>query len=540
MTLLAIRTFNGLKPIAHPRLLAESDAQVAQNVRLISGALNPIKGTTILKATTFNNPATIYRYGNSATESNYWLEFASDTDVMRSPIADDQYERLYWTDGSNAPRYAPNSLIISGNPYPGGSYLLGVPKPSTAPNVTAYTAPATGTVPEYRTYVFTYVTAYGEEGPPSPASTVVSINPSNSVTVTLSGAPTGNYNVTTKRIYRSSTVGSSAQFQFVAEIAVGTNSYVDSVSQANLGEVLPSELWVAPPTGLSGLRLMANGVAVGFKGKTLYFSEPNLPHAWPHQYTVDEEIVGIATFGQAVAVLTKSFPYLFSGVDPGAMTPTRLKEPLSCSSKRSIVEMANGVIFASPQGLVSIGQGGMEVITRSLMSKQQWNSYAPSSMQCYLYNGRVLAFYLAGGVRGMLQFDLSGQGAAFTTSDVNYSAAVNAGFYDPKTDILYLAQNSSIVRFDQGNPLTFKWRSKVFRLPKQENLGVAQVRADAYPVTFRAYRDGNLSHTQTVANSNQFRLPSGFRALEWEFEVEGTSQVTEIFVASSSAELQAI
>lgn len=538
MTLLAIRTFNGLKPIAHPRLLSESEAQVAQNVRLISGALNPIKATTTLKSTTLATPATIFRYGNSATETNYWLEFSSDTDVIRSPIAGDQWERLYWSDGVNAPRYAPNSLIISGSPYPGGSYLLGVPAPSSPPTLSAYTSPATGTVPEYRTYVFTYVTAYGEEGPPSAASTVTSINPANSVTVSMSGAPAGNYNITTKRIYRSSTVGSSAKFQFVAEVAVGQNSYVDVVTQANLGEVLPSELWTAPPVGLSGLRLMANGVAVGFKGKTIYLSEPNLPHAWPHEYTVDEEIVAIGTFGQSVVVLTKSFPYLFSGVDPGAMTPVKLKEPLSCSSKRSVVETASGLIYASPQGLVSIGQGGLDVITKGLMSKSQWNDYAPATMQCYLYNGRVLAFYLANGVRGVLQFDLSGQGAAFTTSNINTATAVNAGFYDPKTDILYLAQGGNIVRFDQGSALTFKWRSKVFRLAKQENLGVAQVRADAYPVTLRVYRDGVLAHTQTVNSGNQFRLPAGFRALEWEFEVEGSSQVTEIFAASSSAELQ--
>ena len=540
MTLIAVRTFDGLRPISHPRLLGESNAQVAQNVRLISGALNALKGTTTVKSTATGAPVTIFRYGNGASDSDYWLEFSQDTDVMRSPIADDQWQRLYWTDGNNVPRYAPNSLIISGAAYPGGSYILGVPAPSSAPTISVYTAPPSGSVPEYRTYVYTYVTAYGEEGPPSPASSVVQLDPTHSATLIMSGPPGGAYNIATKRIYRSSTVGNNAQFQFVAEVAANASSYTDSISQSALGEVLQSELWYGPPAGLAGLRMMANGVAVGFKGKTVYFSEPNLPHAWPNNYTIDEDIVGIATFGQSVAVLTKSFPYLMSGVDPAAMTTTKLKLSLACSSKRSIVETDVGAIYASPQGLVSIGNGGIDVISKGALSKAQWTAYNPSSMQSYQYNGLVLVMYSVSGVRGTLVFDLSGQGAAFTTTNINQTYDITAAFYDPKSDILYMAQNGSIIRFDQGSALTFKWRSKMYRLPRQENFGVAQVRADAYPVTLRVYRDGSLAHTQTVASANQFRLPSGFRALDWELEVEGSSQVTEIFMATSSSELQSL
>ena len=84
------------------------------------------------------------------------------------------------------------------------------------------------------------------------------------------------------------------------------------------------------------------------------FSEPNLPHAWPHEYPIDFDIVGIATYGQYVAVLTTSFPYLFQGIDPAAMSSSKVNLPQACVSKRSIIETGNGVIYASPDGLVEI------------------------------------------------------------------------------------------------------------------------------------------------------------------------------------------
>lgn len=777
MTLIAVKSFNGQKPIVDARLLGDTDAQFAQNVRLISGALNPLRGTTTLKATTLATPATIYRYGSSATETDYWLEFAQDTDVMRSPVANDIYDRLYWTNGNNKPRYAPNSLILSGNStYPGSSYELGIPKPASAPTITnytgittyttvtreyvltlynptttkesipssvystvgvdgqkvsftnlttdnrgdagitkkrlyrkvsgtyrrlaeldlatttyddtatdaslanaatitsvanpvtsptraptlSYTVPTSGTtisyvymvtwvdasgnesgkgptsavatvisgtttvyithsesfdagiakkrlyrqtvtgpaftinddnwklvveasasvtsfadtavdaalgaalnsslrnlpaspagtptikatipnqaVAETRTYVVTYVSAYGEEGPPSDASNLANVDPASSVTVTLPTAPAGPYNIATKRIYRSSTVGARASFQFVAEIAVATGSYVDSITQDNLGEVLPSETWVGPPAGLKGLRLMANGAAVGFVGRTLYLSEPNLPHAWPNQYTVDDDIVGIATFGQSVAVLTKSFPYVFSGVDPAAMSSTKLKLPQACVSKRSIVETGDGVVYASPDGLVQIGTN-VGVVTQNLLSRDQWQQLNPSSIEAYLHNGRIILFWSANNTRGTVIFDLSGQGATLTTSDFNATTAVTAGYYDPKTDILYLAQGQNIVRYDSGSSLTYLWKSKAFRMTQPLNLSFGQVYADYYPVTLRIYGGGVLRHTQTVTDVNPFRLPSGYRSRLYEFEVEGTTTVAEVLLASSMIELKSV
>jgi len=540
MAVLDIKAFDGIRPIASPILLGHPEAQTANNANMIAGSLSPILGTTTLKALTKTAPATIWRFGDSQVETEHWLEFAVDTDVIRSPLPTDIWSRTYWADGVQ-PKYGPAETVISGSSYPGTSYILGIPAPTQTPEITG-TAPTVATTSESRTVVFTFVSAYGEEGPPSPVASVVTLDPTAAAVYgNLGGAPSGNYNITTKRIYRSSTVGSAAQFQFVDEIPVGQSSYTDTKSQAALGETLPSDLWTAPPAGLKGLKLMASGAAIGFVGNTAYLSEPNLPHAWPHKYPIDFQIVGIGVFRQTAVLLTKSFPFALNGADPIAMSPERLELPQACVAKGSIVETGDGVIYASPDGLVSIGSGGMDVITRKHFGRKQWQALNPSSIRAFLHDGRYIALYTkVDSSRGILIFDPTGQGPVFTTSTLNASTAITAGYSDNSTDTLYLAQGGNIVRYNTGSALTATWKSKRYRLSAPVSMAAASVDAEAYPVTLKIHADGVLKETKTVSNSSPFRLSSGYRADEWEVEIETSNEVTRIRMASSMDELKRI
>lgn len=539
MSLVNISSFNGLRPITEPRLLGLDEATVARNVRLTSGSIQPLGGTKTLKALKRVAPKTIWRYGTDPDEADYWLEFADDTDVIHSPIPNDQWARAYWTDGAK-PKYAPNSLLLSGTgAYPGGSYDLGIPAPSTAISITAFTTPADAALAEKRIYTYTYVSAYGEEGPPATDSMIADVDPASPVTINGMTPPTGAYNITTIRIYRSSTVGSSAAYQFVDEIPVAQASYVDSKSQGQLGEVLMSEDWEAPPATLQGLKMMASGALIGFEGNNVRLSEPNLPHAWPHRFTIDLPIVGIGVFRQSAVILTSGYPYIMTGVDPAAMTPERLEIPQACLSKRSIVDAGDGVIYASPDGLVSIGSAGINILTLKLMTAQQWMSYNPASMIGALHDNRYHAFYTkTDGTRGELIFDFSGQGAIMTESSVSADLPVTAAYADARSDTLYIAKGANILRFNNGAPMTAVWRSRVFRTAYPVNMSVAAVDAESYPVTLRVYAEDQLRFTKTVNSSASFTLPSGFRASNWQFEIESQSEVTRLRVATSMSELK--
>lgn len=536
----SLKTFGGLRPISDPVLLNQGEATVASNVKLVSGAISALLGTTTLKALTKTAPVSIFRYGTDASDSNYWLEFTTDTDVMLSPIAADSFQRAYWSDGSQI-KMGVNSTIVSGSTYPGSGYILGLPSPATAATVSG-TAPATASSSTALTAVYTYVSAYGEEGPPSTASAVVTVDPAQNITISnMSVAPSGNYNVATKRIYLSSTVGNQAQFQFWKEIPVATTSTSGSYSQTALGEILPSSLWVAPPADLKGLKLMGNGAAIGFKDNTAYLSEPNLPHAWPHQYPIDYKIVGVGVFGQSAVLLTNGFPYLIYGADPQAMSTQKLASPWACLSKRSIVDTGDGCIYASTDGLVSVSSGGMEVITKTLFNKEQWQALNPSSISACLYNGRyVFTYTKADSTRGMYVLDFSGQGAPLTSCSLNDSTAITAMHVDPRTGTLCLAQGTNLVRYDKGSALTYTWRSKKFRAPFPMNFGYAQVYASDYPVTLNVIVDGVQKASKTIASREITTLPSGFRGLDWQLEVSGTADVTQVNIATSVQEIREV
>lgn len=538
MAAVDIKVFSGTRPLLDPILLEAPEAVVADNVQLLSGTLAPLLGTTTLKALTKSNPKTIWRYGTSSVETEHWLEFINETDVMASPLPEDIWARAYWTDGVK-PKYGPSTSILSGSSYPGASYNLGIPAPEVTPAISG-SAPTQASSAESRTVVITYVSAYGEEGPPSPASIVVSLDPSQSATYTnLGAAPSGNYNIATKRIYRSSTVGSAAQFQFVAEIPVAQSSYTDTLSQTQLGEILPSENWTAPPDELNGLRMLASGAAIGFVKNTVYLSEPNLPHAWPHKYPLDFQIVGVEALDQSAVALTTGYPFVFDGVDPSAMSPRRLNERQSCVSKPSIVAMGGSVLYASPDGLVAVSVQQAEVVSSKHFSRKQWQELNPSSFKAFTHDGRYIALYTkVNGTRGILIFDPSGQSPFLTTSSLNATTAITAAHSDSRTDTLYLAQGGNIVRYNAGAALNYTWLSKIFRLARPENFGCAAIDAVAYPVTLKVYADGVLKQTKTVTSSEPFKLKSGFKKNEWQFEISGSNEVKRLRVATSVDELK--
>jgi len=92
---IAFDTYDGIRPAVTPRNLPDKAAQLAENVDLSAGRLDPWKVPLLVQAIT--NSVSIYPWErNSATE---WLSWAVDTDVVRSPVANDTYERIYLTDG---------------------------------------------------------------------------------------------------------------------------------------------------------------------------------------------------------------------------------------------------------------------------------------------------------------------------------------------------------------------------------------------------------------------------------------------------------
>lgn len=544
---LQVRKFAGMRPGLSSDLLAAGEAQNALDVRLTGGDLRPLLGT-VDQLTLSGTPQvrSVYRFGQSvASTTQYWFQSTLDVDYAKGPIDNDTTERTYFTDGV-FPKKTDAALATSGAPYPTASYAMGLPAPAVAPTVSVSgTATDSTSAGEVVVFVLAYVSVWGEEGPPSPASVAVTWRAGQTINLTAlsvapgSGSHGENYNITGKRLYRSATGSAATQYQLVntaAVIGIATTTYNDTTLTANLGDVLETIGWIEPQYNMIGLCAGPNGMMAGFVGTTLMFCEPNVPYAWPvrYQQSTDAPIVGIAWFDQTLFVGTTQGLYLCTGADPSQMTMAKLGAAQSVVSKRSLVPMLGGVYFASPDGLFRIDASGLSNITEGLMTRVEWQLYVPSSISAYESDNRYIAFFDTGARKAGMVFSFGAVSTFSETSIYGY-----AGFRDKKADALFIVRDTSnnLAKFDAGSALTYTWVSGVFHLPGEVCLAAAMVDSTAYPVTFKLYADGTLKHTQTVASKFMFRLPAGYRSKRYHFELTGTGTVRDVVAATQVAEL---
>ena len=443
---------------------------------------------------------------------------------------------------------------------------------STITNGATFNGPSDAELDYDTSYVYTFVSAYGEEGPPSAASTVITTDDSQNVALSDLQTSTNksNTNLSKKRIYRSNTGSNTTAFQFVAEITLATTTYSDTSDNDQLAELIPSTFHIGPPDDgtalypdgpMKGLIALPNGVFAGFTGKRICFSEPFLPHAWPVAYriTLEEEIVGIASAGNGVIVGTKGTPYLIAGTDPQSMTAIRLEIGQACLNKRSMVDMGPYVIYAGPDGLVAAAGSDVRVITEDLITASQWQTlYYPSTITGFLWEGRYVGFYSTGSGFGGFIFDP--RGGANSLVNLDASALIRGGFTDPDDSQLYLIIANRIKKFQGSNTsLTYNWKSKEFVPPKPTSMGFLKVDAEAYPVRLKVYGDGVVIYNAIIATAgNAFsvtgttpsfsttaiteplvRLPASVHTT-FAIEVESAKVVNEVCIGESIDELRQI
>jgi hypothetical protein len=236
--------------------------------------------------------------------------------------------------------------------------------------------------------------------------------------------------------------------------------------------------------------------------------------------------------------MTQGKPYLVTGSSPGSMSVTEIDANQACVSSRSIVDMGDVAIYATPDGLAIAGENGVRLITDSLFSRSQWQALNPSSIHGYEHNGRYVFFWQNGGNSGGYVLNFRGEQPELVT--LSFHAL--AGFTDLLEDELYLVTTvggtTAVRRFDGGNALGYTWQSKELRLENPINPGVALIDAEAYPITFTLFADGVQRHQQSVASGDMFRLPAGYRAKEFQLRVSGTGAINQIIVAENSEELR--
>lgn len=297
---------------------------------------------------------------------------------------------------------------------------------------------------EQRVYVYTQVTDIGEESAPSPASDILSVAVGDPVTVNGFAAAPGGYSITHRRLYRSNTGSDGTELQFVVELPVATTSYVDTKDPSELGEVIPSESWLMPPSNLRGIIALPNGSMAGFYDNFLCFSEPGYPHAWPaeYRYPIDYDIVGIAAFGNSVFAGTKGNPYVFSGAHPRQMGPRRIPVSEPCLGRTSPLNIGDRVTYVSPNGVIAVSEDSVTNITKDNIPEEEWRALvmgvagnAAFNIRGYFYNNTLEYTWVWDGFLGSPFISLAFNGDRIDFCDGG--RAEYRGFFEPSDGTIY-------------------------------------------------------------------------------------------------------
>ncbi|EAM6080467.1 hypothetical protein MSU25_000125 [Salmonella enterica] len=541
MPYIDITSMGGEMPRIIPTMLPEKSATLTENCHFRFGVVSPCTQESDVGEAFSINPRSIFHY-----RDNFWFAWPGITDAIRSPVAQDPYGRVYYTDGK-FPKVTSAAVATKGSGnYPAAFFRLGIPAPTTAimcvVNLPQNPGNDDPTDDETRYYAETYVTAYGEEGPPGPASGKVIVTyPGSSVDLSLQAPAIQNSNITRRRIYRSVSGDGKADFLLVTELDVGVLSYRDELSSDELGPAMQTWHYLPPPENMQGLCLMANGIAAGFAGNEVMFSESFLPYAWPDSYrqTTEDDIVAIAPVGTALVVATKGEPYLFSGVSPSNISGMKLPQTQACVSRESMVAMDGFVLYAGTNGLASVdGNGNAVNATEKIISAEQWNSmFNPSSIRACLCRGEYVASYTRpDGSAGIFIFNPQDMDIRHMT------ASFDAAYHQLESDTLYLVKNKKLHIFQGGTkPVPMRWRSKIFMATEGTSFSCLRIHSDnPQLVGVTLYVDGRQAVQLPPGTLSRgiLKLPP-VAGTEWQIEVSGFTRVERITLSTSMTEMPA-
>lgn len=408
-----------------------------------------------------------------------------------------------------------------------------------------------------RSYVYTFVTEWGEEGPPSPPSAPTEYRYDSSIQLDADLVVQAGYGgVNRVRVYRTTTGSAGTSYLFVKEVGTslsagrGTLSMLDDVSDASLGESLPSEGWIPPESGLSGLLRHPNGFLIAFKGDTIHFTEPYLPHAWNPGYrmTVKGEIVGIGIFGQALVVATRTKPYIGHGNHPSAFSLQEVDMYAPCRTKASLISAGYGVLYATHDGIALIDGSGPRMATAGMYRRREWSDAFSDSMHAAFYDDRYVL--LSSDSKPTLCLTMDGQ----DTHLVRLSATGSTAALDPEGGTLHVisgTNDNQQYQFDALAPLQAQWTSRIYTQSREVSPAVGRVDASGYPVTLEiGYSEPesagaaappipNKTYTLQVESAEPFRLPDLGLSRVWQVKVTTTNEVQAVILGESMNDIRA-
>jgi hypothetical protein len=281
----------------------------------------------------------------------------------------------------------------------------------------------------------------------------------------------------TKRIYRAA--GTEAVPKFVAEVPVAQMTYADTIADTALGSLCEALSNLPAPATLHAAISLPNGCLVGIADNELCFSDPYKPYAWPdnNRYSFSGRGVALAAAGNSVILMTDSYPVLYIGSDPAAMSPSTMETYAPCVSKRGVVRVGGGAIYPSNDGLWLVSPASVNLLTRALYRLDEWSALNPTSFDAEYHDGQYFATHTPAGEteRKILVLDIGELDSAVTVDD--YADALLRNDYDGH---MYVVKDGDIRKWDADDARRYvtEWTSVEVQLDQPRNFSHAQVHGD--------------------------------------------------------------
>lgn len=424
-----------------------------------------------------------------------------------------------------------------------------------------------------RVYCYTYVNKFGEESPPSPPS--VEVQPDYgmgvAVNVPASWAIGGSQvylndyqpGVTAIRIYRTVTGSDgSTNYHLFREIGLSGGAsffggwmspvWVDFLDAKHAKEALPTIGGLPAPATMQGISPYSSGVLMGFAGDELCFSREYQPYSWPIAYRVKapHRIRAAVALSNGVLLGTDGGLFMASGATPDTMGVMRIPEDTTLRYPGFFM-LGHAAAAFTTDGLSVINGATVDnALSLQFWTREQWLAWS-SGNEDYLedlpfgggikavaaYNNSLFVFCATSGY----VIDLESRAVTIISG---LAGGVSATHYSPAHDALYLIRGGYVVRWGGGETVSFSYRSKVRRFPFPVCLRAAKVvLGSAGSIDFSIYADGVLKHSATISGAGPvsqhfIRLPSGFKAMDWDYRISGDAVVSSVHVAETMAELR--
>lgn len=535
-----IAPFGGMIPKFGTRLLPQNASVVANNLKLQSGQLRPLRAPELIAEPNKPTPAMSVYLARQDIDTQAWFSWVEDVDVVRAPLPVETESRYYWT-GEGNPKFATYTLAVTGggDDYPASALEIGIPTPQTAPTVTPDASGSGSNITRF--YCYTYFSELGEESAPSPVSALTTGKtddvwaisgmdavPANSGTGTAShsaGVTTFTNGSSVKhwlRVGDEIVIGgdnvlvtelpTAASFKIPGDYSAETTwarannwntanmkrrlyrtagslatfqlvdddvstTHDDSLSDSEiLGDDLITQGWVPPPIGIQGMTVHPSGALVAFVKNLLCFSVPYQPHAW-------READQLATDYEIVGIAVY-------GTEIGLGTKGSAYVASGVEPESMTLQAVKGIYpCLSKRSIASIGNGfiystrhGMAVVGNEGISLLTENFFTKDEWDAY--NPLSIITALAYG-RIYLSYTRTDNSKAMIIMDGEILTSADVVAYELYTDEasgeLYITDEDGIKIWDSLNsyPLIASYQSKDFVSPMPVNIGAAKIDFDA-------------------------------------------------------------